>query len=92
MGKTIYDKMLEDYIMGKTIYQELLEKAEKDNSTVEDRIELFKFFEKNCNILWNGECYRIDKNRDLYPVYKPVGEPDEDGDYMDWELVDAEIR
>lgn len=73
-------------------YPELLEKAESNKSTAEDRINLFNWFEKNGGMYWNGECYQIDKDLALYPVCEPVGEPDEDGDYMDWKVVDAEIR
>lgn len=73
-------------------YEELLEKAESYNSTAEDRLELFNWFEREGNMYWNGECYQISKNRNLYPICEPVGEPDEDGDYMDWKVVDAEIR
>lgn len=54
---------------------------------------------------WNGEewtgwhCDELgilldnDKaNYSIKPIYKGVGEPDEDGDYEEFEIVDYEVR
>ena len=71
-------------------YKDLLEKATAANSTVEDRLNLLEWFEQYDYNDWNGECFKIDRNRDLYPVYKH--EYDEDGEILQSTVVDAEIR
>lgn len=74
-------------------YQELKEKAMSPEATKEDRIELFKWFEHNDNgRYWNGEEYALEDGDGLKPIWKGVGEADEDGDYEEYELVDAIIR
>lgn len=72
-------------------YYERLEKATAPDATAEDRLRLFDWFEQ-MNEPWNGECYTIDGFRNIYPIYEPFGEPDEDGDYEHYVLIDAEIR
>lgn len=71
-------------------YAELREKALSADATAEDRIALFKWMEEYDMREWNGECFDIDDGKDLYPVYDITY--DEDGEIVDCELIDAEIR
>lgn len=73
-------------------YQELKEKAMRSDATKEDRLALLKWFEHNYQGIYNGEHYPLEDGYSIKPIYAPVGEPDEDGDYEEWELIDAEIR
>ena len=70
-------------------YQELLEKSSSINSTKEDRIKLYNWFENYGYDFWNGECFEIDKSRNLYPVYEILTDEDGEEEYI---LVDCEIR
>jgi len=38
---------------------------------------------------WNGECYTVEEVP-YYPIYRGVGEPDEDGDYEEYETIGFE--
>lgn len=73
-------------------YQELLAKAKSTNATVEDRLNLLKWFETYDMEAWNGECFSIDESTSLYPILIGEGEPDNDGDYASYLTIDAEIR
>lgn len=73
-------------------YQELKEKAMSPESTKEDRIALVSWFERNSHEMNNGEDYPLEDGYSIKPIWKGVGEPDEDGDYLVYEIVDAEIR
>lgn len=71
-------------------YAELREKAISPNSTTADRLNLFHWMEDHDIGDWNGECFDIDDGLSLYPVFKEV--VDEDGDVLEIEVIDAEIR
>lgn len=73
-------------------YQMLLDKSKKYDSTPIDRTMLFYWFERFGGKYWNGECYVLEDGQGLYPIYKGIGEPDEDGEYPQYKLMDAEIR
>ena len=66
-------------------YEELKEKAVKFDSTTEDRLQLFAWFERYGGRYWNGEGYSLDEGFCLYPVYKEIANDC-------WEVVDVEIR
>lgn len=66
-------------------YKKLAEKALAYNASQEDINALGEWFNDYGCKFWNGECFDIDGNHALYPVYKEV---DED----DFELVGYEIR
>lgn len=72
-------------------YAELREKALSSTSTAEDRLALYNWMENYAMSEWNGECFDIDDGLSLYPVYN-ILEETEEGDIIDLELVDAEIR
>jgi hypothetical protein len=71
-------------------FKELLTQATNPNSTTEERMELWYWFERYGSQFWNGECYKIDKTSDLYPIYE--NEVDEDGDIIDSQVIDCEVR
>ena len=71
-------------------YAELRAKATAVDSTATDRLALFNWMENYDMSEWNGECFDIDDGLSLYPVYKEV--VDEDGDVLEIEVIDAEIR
>lgn len=58
--------------------------------------------ENYCLTKSNGEVYEgfrysqdgftAFENVTIKPIYKPIGEPDEDGDYDDFEIVEYEVR
>ena len=73
-------------------YKELAEKATAYGATKEDRINLFNWFECYGRDYWNGEHYTMENGVRLCPIYQGVGEPDADGGFDDYEIVDAEIR
>ena len=66
-------------------YKELRTKAISSNSTKEDRIALYDWCCNYMNSGWNGECWDIDDGLGLYPVQQ-------ENEYGDFELIDAEIR
>lgn len=72
-------------------YEELKNKAleKRDKQSIMD---LYNWFSRYGNDFYNGECYSIDKELNLYPIWSGVGEPDEDGDYEEYEVISAEIR
>lgn len=72
-------------------YAELREKALSSTSTAEDRLALFNWMQDYALSYWNGEYFDIDEGLRLYPVYN-ILEETEEGDIIDLELVDAEIR
>lgn len=72
-------------------FKELREKALSKTATVEDRLNLVEWCSRY-DLSWNGECYNILDGLYLYPIYQGVGEPDDDGDFLQYEVVDAEIR
>lgn len=67
-------------------YEELKASALAPGATKEDRLNLYKWFDRYSDMYWNGECYDMDEGYSLYPVY----EHDEENDQ--YEVVDAEIR
>lgn len=73
-------------------YDELLKAATAYGATKENRINLLTWFECYGRDYWNGEHYKMENGLRLYPIYKGVDEPDEDGGFDDYEVVDAEIR
>lgn len=76
--------------IGQYDYEELKKEAlTKDDK--ESRMNLYKWFDRYGSNYWNGEVYEIDKDHNLKPIYQGVGEPDEDGDYEEYEVVDAKI-
>ena len=66
-------------------YEDLAEKAIHFNATKDDLISLWIWFERYGYQYWNGECYEIDSNHYLYPIY----EEDENGYYN---FLGCEIR
>ena len=78
--------------MNEYSYKELKEAAMRRNARAEDRIALVEWFEWFSNGRdWNGEFWDLGNGLRLYPIYEGR-EPDEDGEYTYFELVDAEIR
>lgn len=73
-------------------YQELKEKAMRPEATKEDRVALVLWLERNIQVMYNGEAYPLEDGQSIEPIWKGVGEPDEDGDYKEYEIVDAIIR
>lgn len=72
-------------------FKELVEQASNRNSTTEERMELWYWFERYGSVYsWNGECYKIDKQSDLYPIYEET--VDEDGEIEYGDVIDCEIR
>ena len=49
-------------------YKELLTAVDK-NPSKENINNLVEWFNRYGNDYWTGECWKIDKNRALYPVY-----------------------
>lgn len=72
-------------------YKELRKKALETNS-MEDKMNLLRWFELYGSNYWNGEVYDLDDGWSLKPVYKGIGEPDEDGYYEEEELIDIKIN
>lgn len=54
-------------------YKELCEKALAFNATQEDINALGEWFERYGMSYWNGECFHVDADHDLYPIHKEVG-------------------
>lgn len=54
-------------------YKELCEKALAFNATQEDINALGEWFSRHGMSYWNGECFHVDADHDLYPIYKEVG-------------------
>lgn len=73
-------------------YEELKERAMRFDATQQDRLNLLKWFEQYGSCYWNGEEYALENGYGLKPIYKGIGEADEDGDYEEYEVVDAIIR
>lgn len=61
-------------------YNELKEKALAFNATQEDINALGEWFERYGMSYWNGECFRVDADHNLYPIHKEIG-------YDEYELV-----
>lgn len=61
-------------------YKELCEKALAFNATQEDINALGEWFSRHGMSYWNGECFHVDADHDLYPIYKEVG-------YDEYELI-----
>lgn len=61
-------------------YNELKEKALAFNATQEDINALGEWFSRHGMSYWNGECFYVDADHDLYPIYKEVG-------YDEYELI-----
>lgn len=60
-------------------YNELKEKALAFNATQEDINALGEWFSRHGDH-WNGECWTVDVDHDLYPIHKEVG-------YDEYEVV-----
>lgn len=74
-------------------YEDVLKKAIKFDSTAEERADLVRWCNDFAMDSWNGEYFSLERDKyNVFPVYKGVGEPDEDGDYISYDLIDAEIR
>lgn len=72
-------------------YKELEQRALSHFATKQDIINLYRWFELYGGDYWNGEEYAITKDRALKPIYQAV-EFDEDGEPVEWVVVDVEIR
>lgn len=70
-------------------YKELREKAIAKNATKQDRLNLYNWFNLYGNQFWNGECYDVD-GYEMFPIYNEI--KDEDGDLIELEVIDVEIR
>ena len=66
-------------------YSELKENALKFGAKQSDVDALGEWFSEHGDDFWNGECFEIDKDHRLYPLYEEV---DED----EFELKGFEIR
>lgn len=74
-------------------YEQVLENAVKSDSTAEERTDLVRWCNDFAMNSWNGEYFSLERDKyNVFPIYKGVGEPDEDGEYVSYELIDAEIR
>lgn len=71
-------------------FNELVEQANNFNSTTEERMQLWYWFSRYGSMFWNGECYKIDKETDLYPIYEET--VDEDGEIEYGDVIDCEVR
>ena len=60
-------------------YEELEKKALRSNATQKDIEALAEWFEHWGSGFWNGECYFINENHLLYPVY-------ENDIFIEWEI------
>lgn len=67
-------------------YNELAAAA-LENPTTENLAALGEWFEQNGMDYWNGECWEIDSNHSLYPVYKCIDEENEE-----YECIGYEVR
>lgn len=65
-------------------YQELEKKALSANATAADIQALAEWFNQYGNDFWTGECFTIDSNHFLYPIYREVGEDEFEVD--GWEI------
>lgn len=61
-------------------YNELKEKALAFNATQEDINALGEWFSRHGMSYWNGECFHVDSDHNLYPIHKEIG-------YDEYELV-----
>ena len=66
------------------LYSEIVKNA-LDNPTSFNLSRLAYWFEDYGSQFWNGECWEIDKEHSLYPVYEEIA-PDE------YKLIAHEIR
>lgn len=73
-------------------YNELKEKATASGATKEDRLNLLYWFESFGRDYWHFDHYAMENDIRLFPVWEGIGEPDEDGEFWNYELVDADIR
>lgn len=62
-----------DYDSDRYNYKELAEKALAFNATQEDINALGEWFDRHGRSFWNGECFHVDADHDLYPIHKEVG-------------------
>lgn len=65
-------------------FEDLKAKALAPNATEDDVDRLGDWFESFGQHFWNGECYDIDGDHGLFPVYEQNGE--------DLDLVGYEVR
>lgn len=61
-------------------YKEIFEKALAFNATQEDINALGEWFSRHGMSYWNGECFHVDADHNLYPIHKEIG-------YDEYELV-----
>ena len=61
-------------------YNELKEKALAFNATQEDINALGEWFSRHGMSHWNGECFYVDADHNLYPIHKEIG-------YDEYEVV-----
>ena len=71
-------------------YQEYKEKALSPSATHEDRMNFYEWFNLYGGACWNGECYLVTENCDMYLISQ-INE-DADGDIIGIEVVDVEFR
>lgn len=71
-------------MIGYYSFDELYKSASRPGSTVQDRLDLYSWFERYDISSWNGECFDLGDGHRLFPVYEELDE--------DFVLVDAEIR
>lgn len=69
-----------DYDSGCYNYKEICEKALAFNATQEDINALGEWFSRHGMSYWNGECFYVDADHNLYPIHKEIG-------YDEYELV-----
>ena len=54
-------------------YKEICEKALAFNATQEDINALGEWFSRHGMSYWNGECFHVDADHNLYPIHKEIG-------------------
>lgn len=70
-------------------YQELRARAVSRDADAEKRLDFFYWMEEYDRADWNGEYFDIDNGLRMYPVYNIT---EDDGEIVDIELIDSEIR
>ena len=69
-----------DYDSGSYNYKEICEKALASDATQEDINALGEWFSRHGMSYWNGECFHVDADHNLYPIHKEIG-------YDEYEVV-----
>ena len=66
-------------------YKDLERKALLPGAAQEDIDALGEWFEQFGSSYWNGECFKIDSTRALFPIYREVAEDE-------YEITGWEVR